>query len=125
MALPDDRIYTAVTIAQTASASSAVTLGGLSLIGLVLPAVFEATTAKIGFQVSADGSTYNDLKDADGTLVQISVAATNTVKAVHLDAPDFAPWPFVKLVAYASDGTTAVAQATAARAFTAVLGKVV
>lgn len=122
-----DRQEFTSTIAQSASLGSAVVLGSLSVLGVVLPtgaASFEATTTQIRFQVSLDGTTYGVLADKDGTAAYVAVVAANTNGFVHLDPAVFAAWKFVKPVTTTSDGT-AVAQATAARTIKFVAGLVV
>jgi len=77
----NDRDSKTVTIASGDSASGEVALGGLSGLGLKLPtgtSSFDATTDRIYFLVSLDGSTWELLRDADGTLVSVTVSANNT-----------------------------------------------
>ena len=123
MAYSDDRGTATATIAAAGSLSAAVPLGGKALVGMMLGATFDATTTNVQFQVSMDGTTYELLKDNDGAVVFVTVADTNTNKATHLDPAKFAPWRFVKIGAYATDGTTAVAQ-TAETAFTLITAKI-
>ena len=110
MAYSNDREVLTATILAAGSLSGAVDLGGRSIVGLTAGGTFDANTVYLQFKVSADGSTYELLKDNDGTLVQVTVAATNTNKATHLDPAKFAPWLSVKVGTYQTDGSTVQAQ---------------
>ena len=123
MAYSDDRKTHTATIAAAGSLSAAVKLGGGSLVGMVIGATFDANTVYLQFLVSMDGTTYNLLKDPDGTLVNVTVAAVNTNLNTWLDANKFSPWRYVKVATYKSDGTTVQTQ-TAEKAFTLVTAKV-
>ena len=61
------------TIAAGASLSGPVSLGALTLVGISMPAVW--TTAPLTFQVSPDGSTWQELYDGAGNEVTITAAA--------------------------------------------------
>lgn len=123
MAYSDNRKPFTATIGAGGSVSAAVALGGYKAAGIVLPATgagdFDANTARIQFQVSTDGTTYKTLRDNDGTLVQLTVAANNTLGATHLSPDKFAPWLFIKVCTFQADGATAQTQ-TAATSFTIV-----
>ena len=127
MAYSDDRGTATATIAAAGSLSAAVPLGGRTLVGMVIPATgsgdFDANTVYLQFQVSMDNTTYNLLRDNDGTLVAVTVAANNTNGATHLDPSKFAAWRFVKVGTYQTDGSTAQTQ-TAETTFTLVTAKV-
>ena len=81
-----------VSIASGESLSGAIYLGGIRLFGLVMPSTW--TTANLTFQVSVDGTTYQNLYDGDGTEVQVTTAAGYTHT---LDPALFAAIPFVKV----------------------------
>lgn len=127
MSYSDDRATHTATIAASGSLSAAVALGGRSVVGIVIPATgsgdFDANTVYLHFIVSVDGTTYNTLRDNDGTVVAVTVAANNTNGATHLDPAKFAPWRFVKVATYQTDGTTVQTQ-TAATSFTLITAKV-
>ena len=123
MAYSDDRKTRTATIAAGGSLSAAVKMGGSSLVGMVIGATFDANTVYLQFLVSMDGTTFNLLKDNDGTLVQVTVAATNTNLNTHLDPVKFAAWRYVKVATYATDGSTVQTQ-TAETSFTLVTAKV-
>ena len=127
MAYSDDRQTHTATIAAAGSLSGAVKLGGSSLVGMVIPATgtgdFDANTVYLQFSVSMDGDTYNLLRDNDGTLVAVTVAANNTNGATHLDPTKFAPWRYVKVATYQTDGSTVQTQ-TAETTFTLITAKV-
>jgi hypothetical protein len=61
------------TIAAGASLSGPVSLGALTLVGISMPSVW--TTAPLTFQVSPDGSTWQELYDGAGNEVTITAAA--------------------------------------------------
>ena len=123
MAYSDDtQVYTA-TILAAGSLSSAVKIGGLSLVGMTLGATFDATTTNVQFLVSRDDTTYNILKDNDGNPVFVTVAASNTNKATHLDPAKFAAWNSVKIGTYKTNGSTVQTQ-TAETAFELIAAKV-
>ena len=126
MAYSDDRQTHTATIAAAGSLSGAVKLGGSSLVGMVIgtgAGSFDANTVYLQFSVSMDGTTYNLLRDNDGTLVAVTVAASNTNGATHLDPTKFAPWRYVKVATYQTDGTTAQTQ-TAETYITLITAKV-
>ena len=123
MAYSDDRNTHTATIAAAGSLSSAVKMGGSSLVGMVIGATFDANTVYLQFLVSMDGTTYNLLKDNDGTLVAVTVAATNTNLNTWLDPAKFAPWRYIKVATYATDGSTVQTQ-TAETSFTLISAKV-
>lgn len=84
---------TAAVIAAAGNISPAVDLGGLRLMGIVMPATW--TTAAITFKVSADGgATWNNLYDSLGAEVSISVAASG---AYNIDPAVFAHWKLLKV----------------------------
>jgi len=66
-----------VTIANGASLSGAVDLGPNRLFAIIMPAAW--TTANLTFQVSADGTTYNNLYDDTGTEVTVTAAASQYI----------------------------------------------
>ena len=115
----------AATVAATASVSAEIPLGGLQILGLEIPAAFEATTAAILFKVGMTSGSVEYLRDKDGVSKYVTVAATNTNLRCNLDPADFAGWAYVQLVLTtgAAAAPTAVVQ-TAARAIKLVLGKV-
>lgn len=77
------RIQT-VTIAQDASASSALKLGGLSTpIAILMPAAW--TAAGLSAEISVDGVTYYPVYITAGTLVTITTAASQAVRLSPLD----------------------------------------
>lgn len=126
MAYSDDRKTNTATIAAAGSLSGAVKLGGSSLVGMVIgtgASSFDANTVYLQFLVSMDDTTYNLLRDNDGTLVAVTVAAANTNGATHLDPAKFAPWRYVKVATYQTDGSTAQTQ-TAETTFTLITAKV-
>jgi hypothetical protein len=61
------------TIAAGASLSGPVSLGALTLVGISMPATW--TPAPLTFQVSPDGSTWQELYDGAGNEVTIFAAA--------------------------------------------------
>lgn len=87
------RATVAATIADTASLSGAVDLGGYSLVGLVTPAGW--ATAVITFQVSVDNATWLEYEDVNGTAVTIPSTAASKYRAI--DASDFVGIRYLKV----------------------------
>ena len=114
MAFSNDREVVTATIAAAGSLSAAVKLGGKAVLG-VMPAAsgsgdFDANTVYLLFSVSADGVTYSLLRDKDGSVIYVTVAANNTYGAMPLDPGEFAPWTFVKVATYQTDKSTVQTQ---------------
>jgi hypothetical protein len=111
----NSRNKTAV-IANGASLSGSVYLGSLTLLSIIMPAAW--TAASLTFQVSNDGTNWNNLYDTANTEVAYTVAAGN---ALAVEPDKFAGWRFLKV----RSGTTAAAVAQAAeRTFTLRKGPV-
>lgn len=90
---------TETTIASGASLSSAISLQsnattycGLRIFGIIMPS--EWTSANLTFQVSADGVTYQNLYDANGTEITVVAGASRTIQ---LDPAVFAAIPYIKV----------------------------
>ncbi len=84
-----------VTIANAASTSEALHLGGLAIFGVVMPAAW--TTAKISFDVSVDGTTYQHLYDSSGSEVTADVEAGTSYVFELSQAALLMPWRWVKV----------------------------
>jgi hypothetical protein len=114
MAYSNDREIVTATILAAGSLSGAVKLGGKAVLGIMPPATgsgdFDATTVYLLFSVSADGTTYSLLRDKDGSVIYVTVAAANSYGAMPLDPSEFAPWTFVKVATYKTDKTTVQTQ---------------
>lgn len=80
---PPNEIVTA-TIANGASLSDALDLGNARLYSIQMPAAW--TAAALTFQASAEGVTYADVHDTNGTELSYTVAASRFVRLT----PD--PW---------------------------------
>ena len=79
MALPINLEVITATIASGQSLSEAVPLGAKSLVGLAMPAAWDA--ASLTFQVSVDGgTTWFELVDMAGSAVAMGVAAGHFVQ---------------------------------------------
>jgi hypothetical protein len=65
------------TIANGQSLSGALNLGGLRLFRIATPTAITGTT--LTFQASYDGTTWNNLYDATGTEVSMTVAASRSI----------------------------------------------
>ncbi|CAK0772595.1 conserved hypothetical protein [Gammaproteobacteria bacterium] len=76
-----------VVIANGESLSGAVQLGGAELIGVVMPAAW--TAANLTLQVSADGTTFNNLYDVDGNEVPITAAASRYINLLPINFVGF------------------------------------
>lgn len=74
-----------VTIANGASLSGAIDLGAGTLVGIEMPAAWDA--ADLTFQTSSDNTAFQDYYDAAGTEVTVSADASRNIK---LDAADYA-----------------------------------
>lgn len=85
--------------------------GGL-LVGVYLPAAFEATTAFLMPFALAEtgGTTLYPIKDVDGTAKYITITAATNTRFVPLDPSDFAGVRYLKLKPTTSDKSTAVVQ---------------
>ena len=70
--------YLTATIASGQSLSASVSLGEKTLVGIVMPAGWDA--ADLTFQASADGSTFGELNTSDQ-------AAADAVAAVQVHSP--------------------------------------
>lgn len=81
------------TIANGASLSGAIELGPARAARVDIPATW--TTADLTFQVSYDGTTYNNLYQADGTEYKLVVGGTS--RSILLDVADFLSVPYLKI----------------------------
>ena len=87
-----------VTIASGANITDALNVGNGRLVGIAMPAAWD--TAAITFQASADGSTYYDLYDSDGSEVTISssaAAASRYLAFTSAMLPVFAGLRYLKI----------------------------
>lgn len=108
MAIRTNQITTAryedATIANGASLSGAVYLGGYAITALVIPAEWDTATVAT-FACSVDGTTYyNMYYDVSGTLTEYSVAAAAS-RYIALDGAKFMGVQYIKVRA----GTAAAA----------------
>lgn len=111
----EKRDSVAVTIANGASLSGAADLGSLHLLGIVMPAAWDA--ASLTFQVSPDGVTYQNLYDASSEVAYTGAAAArNLAFAVNV----WHCWRYVKV----RSGTAGIpVNQTADRVITLILGE--
>jgi hypothetical protein len=86
-------------IANAASLSRVIDLGGKRLAGIVMPSGW--TAAALTFQVSPDGQNFFNLYDAFGTEVTVQAALS---RAISLSAVDWLAFRFIKI----RSGTSAV-----------------
>lgn len=98
--MPDRLEELTVTIANGASLSGAVSLAGLLLVGIVMPASW--TAADLTFQASRDGSTYNNVYDEGGLEVTVDAAVS---RHIVIDPARFAGCEYLKV----RSGTSGVA----------------
>ena len=96
----ENRNIVVATIAQDASLSDACNLRGEILVGVRMPAVWDA--ANLTFQVSMDNVTYLNAYDILGAEVVVTVTAVSTHIWVHPD--DLAGYRWVKV----RSGTAAI-----------------
>lgn len=90
-----------VVIANGATVSGALHLGGSTLIAVVMPAAF--TGVALTFQTSHDGTTYQTLVDGAGAAVTCTVAASQNV-SLGTGRAHIIGWPYVKVVSGAAEG---------------------
>lgn len=90
--------FSTITITSGQATSSACTVTGFAILGLVMPAAF--TGASLTFTVSHDGTTYQSLYDSTNTQVSLTVAASRSY-----DLPTaLASWPYFKVVSASNEG---------------------
>ena len=87
-----DPVLAVITFATDDHVSAPVFIGGATLIGIELP-VLEGT--ECSFLVSLDASTFQPLKDSEGTLITITFAAGSS--SHPLNANDFVGWTDIKV----------------------------
>ena len=81
----------AIPLAQVDSTTN-INLNGMRLFGIVMPAAW--TAANLTFQASADGTTYSNMYNSDGT--ELTVTAS-TSRYIYLDPAIFASVQFLKI----------------------------
>lgn len=84
------------TIASGASLSHAVDLGDGKFNGISIPAGWAEAATAITFQVSADGTTWQNLYDDEGHETSATVAASRNIGLSSI-ALDLAPWRWIKI----------------------------
>lgn len=94
-----------VVIPAGGSACEPIFTEGRALVGIQMPGVW--TAAKIGFEASVDGSTFQTAKDNTGALLESSAAASVFI-AFPVDSAIFAPFLKVKSTAPAGTGVAEV-----------------
>ncbi len=104
----------AFTIANGASLSGGVDLGGMAVARIVMPAQW--TTAVLTVQASADGQTYSDLYDRYGTEYTIQAAAG---RAIVIPVSELCAMRYIKL----RSGTSGSAVNQAAERAITVIGR--
>ena len=120
----DNRTALTVTVPIGASVSTAIEFRGLRPLAIVTPAALTATTAIIQFWGNIDGATPVLMRDMGGTEIEAVCLATaswyiplgNTDDA-GAGSDRFRGVNTLQIRLFASDGSTAVAQAAAARTF--------
>lgn len=91
---------TTAAIANGATTSGAVSLEGVTILGIIMPATFTGTA--LTFQVcDTSGGTYVALYDSTNAAVSVTVG---TSRAYYLDPAIFAAWRFVKVVSGSTEG---------------------
>lgn len=114
--LPHQQENPVATIANGQSLSDAIDLGGLRLVSIVMPSAW--TAANLTFQVSHDGTTYNNLYDAGGSEVTTTAAAS---RYIYLD-PAF--WSGIRFLKVRS-GTSGAAVAQGAERLVTLVCRIV
>jgi hypothetical protein len=85
------------TIASLGRNSSAVTIGSMTICGLIMPATWTAATLSMEMSID-NGVTWHQVYDNDGTQIVLTVDASRYVK---LDPADFAGINTLRLVSSA------------------------
>ena len=115
MAYSDDLKWFTFTVPASGYLSSAVAIGGLRPVAIKCPTgsgVFTADTASVLFHVSYDGgTTFDILRDKEGTAEFATVAADNTYGTMWLEPTAFAGVNTLKIGLYEDDYSTALTQA--------------
>ncbi len=94
-----DTTTAVITVATSATTSAAVSLIGVTILGVITPSALTGTS--LTFQVSSSAAgTYVPLYDSAGTQVSVTVAAS---RGYYLDPAIFAGWRYVKLVSGSSE----------------------
>lgn len=96
------------TIANGASLSGSVEIGSAKHIGIVMPSAW--TTADLTFQVSYDGTNWQNLYNDSGVEVEVPAAASRNI-SLDVAALSLAPWQYLKIRSGTSG--TAVTQGAA------------
>ena len=92
-------LFAPTTIAISTTTSAAIATGGLSLVGVQLPAAFTGTT--LTFQISFDGVTYQPVyTSTSGTALSYTVAAGHYVA---VNPQDFYGANYIKLISGSSE----------------------
>ena len=94
---PDRKVSQEITIDSGSVTSSAVTLHGTMLVGMILPAGFQGST--VSMQGSIDASTYYNLYSAGGTQLQTSAGAS---RYIYFAPTDWVGVPYVRAIAAAT-----------------------
>jgi hypothetical protein len=91
------------TIIAEGTLSSAVDVGGMSVLGIYTPASFVESV--VSFQSSYDGETFHDVVDIDGTAFSVTLTAS---KKLPLEAAMFAGDQFIRIATTESQTTGAL-----------------
>ena len=116
-----------LTVLASGYLSAAVATGGKHVVGVIAPtgsSAFAATTASILLHVSADDTTYNILRDKDGTAEYFTVAANNTYGTMWAEPVAHVCYNSVKVGLYAADKSTAVTQGASNKTIKLILASV-
>lgn len=84
--------YQQVTIANGANLSAAINIVGSGIVRITTPSAW--TAANLTFQVSHDGTTFNNLYDQYGSEYTVVAAAS---RAITLQPSDFAGFNYIKV----------------------------
>ncbi len=112
------------TILAGGAVSAEINIMGVNPTALELPTAFDATTVRICFLVGMTSGALRLLREADETLVTVTVADTNTnLRSVLPPYLHVGGWNFIQLQASLADGT-AVPQ-VAAKTINLICSKIV
>jgi len=91
-----------VTIANGQTVSGAADLQSGHFLGFVLPSLFTGTT--VGFQVSADGTTYSTLYNPSNNAVSCTVTQARAYAFTADIISELSNWRWIKLISGSAEG---------------------
>lgn len=102
--MPNISYEKTVTILSGQTVSSTVNIGGMSFVGIILPAQFTGTVLTMQMSTGENDPTFRAVTDFDGTPVTLTVSANKYVK---MDPANFAGLFNVQFISNAAGGEAA------------------